>query len=190
MEKEEDRKQDKPLSECESKDSQNHSNDSRCSNPKVWKPSGPKLNTWDVPEWLPGAMPRANPVQKAYFESRSIKVHEYNTQMDVVDEEAQVEHENGIMAERLESDLSTLRDLFPDIDFELIQESYLTNDCDMDSCVEELLAVSVPDGAPPPRRDPPMGERAFPSLTDSDGWEVLPGSPPRAVPDYRSRLLH
>lgn len=144
------------------------------------KQVGPKLNTWDVPEFLPGAMPSATPVQKAYFEERSKKVYNNNLIMDQIEAEASLERRQQELAEKLESDMTHLRELFPMIELDTIQESYLLFEGDLNSTINQLLVLSQATGsggATPSvaRKVPPSSEdaREFPTLKDRDGWEVV-----------------
>lgn len=140
------------------------------------KSSGPRLNTWDVPEFLPGALPRANPVQRAFFEERSKKVFQSNLVMDQIDAEASQERREREDAERLESDIESLRQMFPTLDIELIQEFYLSQG-NLDAAVQELFILSegTDEGPQFSRIGPPSSEdeREFPPLTSIDNNKVI-----------------
>ena len=130
------------------------------------KPSGPKLNTWDVPEFLPGALPRANPVQRAYFEERSKKVFKNNLIMDEIEAEASRERKAIESAEKMETDMASLTELFPTLDLVLIQETYLLMNGDMQSIISQLLLISESDSPLAEKKGPPSSddEREFPQL--------------------------
>lgn len=140
------------------------------------KSSGRRLNTWDVPEFLPGALPRANAVQRAFFEERSKKVFESNLVMDQIDAEASKERREREDADRLESDMDSLRQMFPTLDIELIQEFYLSQG-NLDAAVQELLILSegTDEGRQYSRIVPPSSEdeREFPPLTSNYNNKVI-----------------
>ena len=143
------------------------------------KGTGPKLNTWDVPEFLPGALPRATPVQRAYFEERSKKVFQNNLVMDEIEAEASRERMQTELAEKLEDDMITLRELFPTIDTVVIQETYLTSDGEMEPTINQLLILSQGTSTGNTPRSQPRGppsvadDKEYPTLTDREGWQVL-----------------
>ena len=159
------------------------------------KPSGPRLNTWDVPEFMPGALPGASALEKAHFEARSKKVFQNDLIMDEIEAEASKERAELELAETLEADMITLRDLFPLLDVDLIQESYLECEYDVTATINQLLIVyqggeSSPSG---PKQGPPASDdgTAFPVLTTTDGWQVLPGltSNPVTSTQYRDKVV-
>jgi hypothetical protein len=146
---------------------------------KSSRSSGPKLNTWDVPEFLPGAMPSATAVQKAFFEERSKKVFSNNLIMDQIEAEAALERRNAEQAEKFEAGMQNLVELFPSVDVETIQESFLLFDGDLDATINQLLVISLdtrtdtnPKGE---KKGPPSSddEKEFPTLPETNGWEVV-----------------
>ena len=139
------------------------------------KSSGPRLNTWDVPEFLPGALPRANPVQRAYFEQRSKKVFQSNLVMDKIDAEASKERKEREDANRLELDITNLRQMFPTMDVEVIQEIYLSQGT-LEAAVHELLILAEgTDGGQFSKAGPPSSEdeREFPPLSVMETNKVI-----------------
>jgi len=136
--------------------------------------NGRRLNTWDVPEFLPGAQPGATAVQREYFQDRSIKVFRKEQMLQKQDELESEKRKSERYAEKLEHDMTHLRELFPSIETEVIQETYLLAEGDMDSIINQLLVLSG-GGATDERPGPPSSddEREFPVLTDQEGWEVV-----------------
>ena len=158
------------------------------------KPSGPRLNTWDVPEFMPGALPGASALEKAHFEARSKKVFQNDLIMDEIEAEASKERAELELTETLEADMITLRDLFPLLDIDLIQESYLECEYDVTATINQLLIVSEGAESPSgPKQGPPASDdgTAFPVLTTADGWQVLPGltSNPVTSTQYRDKVV-
>ena len=164
------------------------------------KSSGPKLNTWDVPEFLPGALPRANPVQRAFFEERSKKVFQNNRILDSIEAEESRDRLEAESALQIESDLQSLKELFPLLDYDLIQETYLLMDGNLDQTINQLLLISqgiidsdIPrtDSKGPPSSD---DEREFPSLKEgynkeSDGSNYEITMVEMEELNYKDRLL-
>lgn len=143
--------------------------------------SSPPLNTWDVPEFMPGAQPGASAVEKALFEERSLKVFNNDLVMDKLDAEERHDREVAELGEKLEEDLSLLRQMFPETDLDILQESYLSLEGNLDATINQLLALSMTGDSVPARAPPPVSDdKAFPVLTDSEGWQVLgePSSKP------------
>ena len=134
--------------------------------------NGPRLNTWDVPEFLPGAMPRATAVQRALFEARSVKVFRSETEQTAIDDESYRKRLESEFVEKLQGDISKLCEMFPQLGFEIIQESYLTLNHDLQGTIQQLLLLSPPSSST--ARTPPRSndEKEFPVLTDSNGWQV------------------
>jgi hypothetical protein len=140
-------------------------------NRRTSKSTGPKLNTWDIPEFLPGALPRANPVQRAFFEERSKKVFENNRVMDAIDAEESEARFDAEQVELIESHIKSLGELFPALDIELIQETYFGLECNYEEAVNQFLRLSPPDEVNsgdwkgPPSSD---DEREYPALKASE----------------------
>ena len=143
------------------------------------KSNGPRLNTWDVPEFLPGAMPGATAVQREYFQERSIKVFRNEQRMQKRDEQESMRREHERHAEKLAHDIAHLHELFPSIDVDVIQETYLLADSDVDATINQLLIIAegTSTGNTPrsEKKGPPSSEdeKEFPGLTDKDGWELV-----------------
>jgi hypothetical protein len=131
--------------------------------------TGPKLNTWDVPEFLPGALPRANPVQRAFFEERSKKVFEKNLIIDKLESDESKKSRESEMGEKIESEMRKLREIFPTLELMIIQESYLEMECQLDPTITRLLALTD-DMISPPRKGPPSCSDAneFPSISNTN----------------------
>jgi len=170
------------------------------------KSNGPRLNTWDVPEFLPGAMPGATAVQREYFQERSIKVFRNEQRMQKRDEQESIKREHERHAEKLAHDIAHLHELFPSIDVSVIQETYLLAESDLNSTINQLLVIAegTSTGNTPrsEKKGPPSSEdeKEFPILTDKDGWELVrpevemtiedvdePGND--AKPKYKDRLM-
>jgi hypothetical protein len=137
----------------------------------------PRLNTWDVPEFLPGAQPGATAVQREYFQDRSIKVFRKEQMLQKLDDQESETRKSEQFAEKLETDMTRLRELFPSVDIEVIQETYLIAEGDMNTVINQLLLISdgttgieLSEKPGPPSSD---DEREFPVLTDKEGWEVV-----------------
>lgn len=135
----------------------------------------PYVNLSDVPELLPGAQPSANPAQREQFEQRSIKLHR----------EAELEErETTVTKVRATGGAVTVADLeamFPMLDSALISCIYADSRTPQ-AAIDTLLALSADlnepvDGAPRAKTPPPRevgveDHEKFPSLTDSNGWQV------------------
>jgi len=143
------------------------------------KSNGPRLNTWDVPEFLPGALPGASAVQREYFQERSIKVFRNEQRMQQHEERESMKRQSQKMAEKLADDIAKLKELFPFIEPDVIQETYLVAESNMNETVNQLLVLTegASNGNTPmsEKRGPPSSEdeKEFPVLTDKDGWEVV-----------------
>ena len=170
------------------------------------KSNGPRLNTWDVPEFLPGAMPGATAVQREYFQERSIKVFRNEQRMQKRDEQESIRREHEKHAEKLANDIAHLHELFPSIDVEVIQETYLLAESDVNSTINQLLVIAegTSTGNTPrsEKKGPPSSEdeKEFPGLTDKEGWEIVPTEIEMRIEDagesdkkgrqgYKDRLL-
>jgi hypothetical protein len=144
------------------------------------KSNGPRLNTWDVPEFLPGAQPGATAVQREYFQERSIKVFRNEQRMQKQEAEESSRRSNERMAVKLAQDIAHLHDLFPSLDIEVIQETYLLAENNLNNAINQLLVIAegTSTGNTPKsqKKGPPSSEdeKEFPSLADKDGWEVVP----------------
>lgn len=103
---------------------------------------GPRLNIWDVPEFLPGARPGASAVQKAYLEKRSVSVFKYDKSMDELEMLESDRRAEVMLSEQLETQLSTLADMFEEsVEFDIIQDIYLINNCEMDLTINQLIQL-------------------------------------------------
>jgi hypothetical protein len=128
----------------------------------------PEINLSDIPELMPGALPSANPAARAEFEQCCLQLHAEAVQ------EAHVRVANAPAGcpWRLEDLIS----MFPGLDPELVH--VLTSDASSpEQAVETLVALSaasaelvVATGNP----DIGLGSmELFPSLVDSNGWQVV-----------------
>ena len=147
-----------------------------------------RLNTWDVPEFLPGALPRANPVQRAFFEDRSKKVFEKDLILDKLQSEELEKERERSRSKKFETEIQSLLEIFPSLDVTLVQETYLELDCQFDETINRLIILShkdVPSSINPPSCE---DDKAFPELFHSD--KLKPSdSPPVENATYRDTLM-
>ena len=103
---------------------------------------GDVVNVWDVPEFMPGAKPGANPKDRDEFERRSIAVFR---EQSAENRQRELEHDLKTQAElgsKLADDIFELQVMFPRLDLLLIQEAYLLHEGDRTLCIDELLTLS------------------------------------------------
>ena len=127
--------------------------------------AGGVVNVWDVPEFMPGAKPGANPKDREEFQRRSIAVF---IEQNMANREQQIELqlvEEQRLSSRMEEDLTELTVMFPLVDALLIQETYLSHKGDRSVCIEELLAISSELEAPLPKLTKSFDMSDFPPLT-------------------------
>ena len=130
---------------------------------KVNGPGG-VVNVWDVPEFMPGAKPGANPKDRDEFERRSIAVYR---EQSAENRQKELEHDLQIQSDlgaKLADDMFELQDMFPLLDALLIQEAYLLHDGEKSACIEELLILSESLTGKVPRQPKTFSESDFPSL--------------------------
>jgi hypothetical protein len=129
----------------------------------------PNLNTFDVPEMMPGSVPRANPAARYEFTERCKQLHV----------EAQQEGPSAPVASHASGPVDLVA-AFPNLDATLVH-AIVADSPTTQHALETLLALagalsepsgSVPRAAPPPRDLGTCDLLLFPSLTDSDGWQV------------------
>lgn len=127
----------------------------------------PNLNTFDVPEMMPGSFPRANPAARYEFTERCKQLHV----------EARQEGPSAPNASHA-SGPADLVAAFPNLDAALVR-AIASDSPTTQHALETLLALagalsqpSVPRAASPPRDLGTCDLLLFPSLTDSDGWQV------------------
>lgn len=147
-----------------------------------------RLNTWDVPEFLPGALPRANPVQRAFFEDRSKKVFEKDLILDKEQAEELEKERERSSSKKFETEIGNLVEIFPSLDVTLIQETYLELDCQVDETINRLIILSdaeVPSSIKPPSCGDDI---EFPVLLHSDMPKQSDSSPVENT-TYRDTLM-
>jgi len=163
---------------------------------RVGPSKAPSLNSWDVPEAMPGAQPGASTVERAEFERRCKNVWRENQQWEHANE-VQKNQENNLDECQDEGAVSELMMAFPGIDESVIREVYLSHNSNATKAAESLIVL----GGQPliqirKKTEPPKIESAdmFPSLINPDGWEVVPhnwAEPEKnsAVPSRRERAV-
>jgi hypothetical protein len=134
------------------------------------------VNLFDVPEMMPGAMPRANPAEREEFEQRCRMLHQ-----DEVAGRSESVHvmQTASGATATNSDLEAM---FPALDPALVR-SLAAEAPTPQHAIETLLAlacaISEPGvdcqraATPPPRNLGVEDMEKFPSLMDADGWQVV-----------------
>mmetsp|Transcript_138583 Transcript_138583/g.244840 ORF Transcript_138583/g.244840 Transcript_138583/m.244840 type:complete len:269 (+) Transcript_138583:111-917(+) len=135
---------------------------------------GPEVNLFDVPELMRGAQPSANPAQREEFEQRCQKLHR-----DLVAEEEQTRVESGLEASSTSNTETDLGAMFPMLDAALVR-MLAAEAPTPQRAIETLLALAAATAEPvvsvpsPPARNLGVEDMAsFPSLCDSDGWQVV-----------------
>lgn len=136
-------------------------------------PKKAKLNTWDVPELLPGARCSANATQRDYFERRCDKVFQADRKEAAEHAEQRQWDLDCETALAVEADVETLTSMFPQVDSVLLREIYLQAATMEDACAQ-LLVLAGP-------LDEPAEERSVP-LSDAASFPALGGFAPEAVP--------
>mmetsp|Transcript_154782 Transcript_154782/g.268214 ORF Transcript_154782/g.268214 Transcript_154782/m.268214 type:complete len:268 (+) Transcript_154782:121-924(+) len=134
---------------------------------------GPEVNLFDVPELMRGAQPSANPAQREEFEQHCQKLYR-----DLVAEE-QTRLEIGREASITRDTESDLEAMFPMLDAALVR-MLAAEAPTPQRAIETLLALAAATAEPvvsvpsPPARNLGVEDMAsFPSLCDSDGWQVV-----------------
>jgi len=127
------------------------------------------LNLSDVPELMPGALPKATKAQQDKFEQRCRLLHREEVQ------EASFNLNTAFSDTAVAT--SNLEEMFPHLDATLIQ-SLQTEARTEREAIEVLLALSAavvqPDTITPskPQSLGIENHLTFPSLIDADGWQV------------------
>lgn len=126
-----------------------------------------RVNTLDVPEVFLGSQVRAERRQHGNFKQRC---------MALQSEECDDGNDSPVASSS--QALTDLSDIFPGVDASLIQ-SVVAESSTHQQAVETLLVLSSEHSDSPAdewthvaARDPGEDFRAFPALTDADGWEV------------------
>jgi len=143
------------------------------------KAQAPHVNLFDVPEMMPGAQPSANPAQRFEFEERCRKLHRDD------ESEAQYHKQENQARAGAAATISDLESMFPNLDPALIR-TLRAEAPSAQHAIETLLALSAATADPGPGEQarpaspPPVpvgveDHEKFPSLVDSQGWQV-PGS--------------
>jgi len=136
----------------------------------------PRVNLSDMPELMPGAQPGANPAKREEFQQRCRQLYR---------EEEHEEHETR-EAQRAASGsgagASELEAMFPLLDAGLVRAINAEGPTPQHA-IETLLALNVAmapgdeprqhAASPPPRQLGVEDEAQFPTLTDSNGWQVV-----------------
>mmetsp|Transcript_78676 Transcript_78676/g.143381 ORF Transcript_78676/g.143381 Transcript_78676/m.143381 type:complete len:268 (+) Transcript_78676:106-909(+) len=134
---------------------------------------GPEVNLSDVPELMRGAQPSANPAQREEFEQHCQKLYR-----DLVAEE-QTRLEIGREASITRDTESDLEAMFPMLDAALVR-MLAAEAPTPQRAIETLLVLAavtaepvVSFASPPPQNLGVEDMANFPSLCDSDGWQVV-----------------
>jgi len=141
----------------------------------------PRVNLFDMPELLPGAQPSANPAQREGFEQRCRQLHRDEAEEACEAHEAAAIIDAAAGAKAAASDLEAM---FPNLDPGLVRAIH--GEAQMpQQAIETLLALSAAvaepvgsEGTSRPVSSPPRNlgvddPHKFPSLLDSDGWQVV-----------------
>lgn len=131
----------------------------------------PYANLFDIPELMPGAQPSANPAQRTEFEERCKQLHHEEESASRLDS-------RGVLARSTGSaTIDELIGMFPSLDPDLVRvlaSEGPTPQHAMETLLALVAASSEPTVPPPPPKDLPLSDMgAFPSLTDSEGWQVM-----------------
>ena len=106
------------------------------------------VNTWDVPEFMRGAKPRAEPSEREAFERRSFAVYQAEQAARSAETVAYELERNIAYTRQFSDDISELALMFPDVEVAVVQELYLFADGDKNLTIEQLLSLSVPHHEP------------------------------------------
>lgn len=135
----------------------------------------PQMNTWDLAELMPGAQPSANPAQREHFEATCRKLYQQE-----LEDEATCRPRLEIAATALTSEVAQLEAMFPTLEPALIH-TMVADSPSLNHAVELLLTLTASISEPVdchafavPERDLKLTDGMhFPSLMDSEGWEVF-----------------
>jgi len=144
----------------------------------------PRVNTFDIPELLPGARPGANPAQREEFEERCRLLHresEAEREAERAErlEASEAEAEAAAVAASVAAPAVTdIEAMFPCLDGELVRAIY-REARDHQEAIDTLLTLSADaadagaDAAALPPLDLGVEDHdKFPSLVDAGGWQV------------------
>ncbi len=100
------------------------------------------VNTWDVPEFMRGAKPRADPSEREAFERHSFAVYQAENAARA-DETVAYEFERNIQfTQKFSADVAELQEMFPSLELAVIQEIYFNEDAKREKVVEQLLVLA------------------------------------------------
>lgn len=152
-------------------------------------PKKGKLNTWDVPELLPGARCSANATQRDYFERRCDKVFQADRKEAAEHAEQRQWDLDCETTLAVEADVETLTAMFPQVDLTLLREIYLEAATMEEACAQLLILAGPPEPEPEEAEPLPLRDAAsFPALggaVDLPAEVPLPKDSPwrRPAPD-------
>lgn len=130
----------------------------------------PRANLFDVPELLPGASAGANPAQRTTFENRCRKLREEQA-------EEEQPYRTGVASSNGATTVEDLCAMFPSLDADLVRSlamDFPTPQHAIETLLQLVASSSEATVPPLPPRELPIADlEAFPSLTDSDGWQVV-----------------
>lgn len=132
------------------------------------------MNTWDLAELMPGAQSSANPAQREHFEATCRKLYQQE-----LEDEATLRPRFEIAATGLTFEVAQLEAMFPTLEAALIH-TMVADSPSLNHAVELLLTLTACMSEPVdchafvvPDRDLKLTDGVhFPSLMDTEGWEV------------------
>jgi len=156
----------------------------------------PHLNSWDVPEAMPGAQHGASTVERAEFERRCKNVWQEQQHWEHANQIQKREQEDNADESHMEGAISELMMAFPNMDEPVIREVYLSNNYNAMKTAENLIVLGGQSLTQSRKQtEPPQIESAdmFPSLLTPDGWQVMPRSwsgpvTDSVAPSWRERV--
>jgi len=132
----------------------------------------PLLNTFDLPELMDGAYSGATNVQRVAFERRCHQIWADDKKYEA---ERSQEREENLPSSEEEEQLASFCEMFPIVDPILVRTLYYELGAEL--CCTQLIALSESAEEPSvPMPEQKIGlddQTMFPSLTDSQGWEVV-----------------
>ena len=135
---------------------------------------GGVVNIWDVPEFMPGAKPRADPKERDAFERRSIAVfreqelanREQTIEFEIVEEER--------ATAKMTDDIADLLAMFPKLESVVVRETYLQHRCNRAAATDELLVLAGLHEDDLPRATKSLNMSEFPRLSSQSAGTSLP----------------